>query len=89
MQRIDFAEDAEHVKAVQWVQPRKGELILCIVPDEGFTEADRDYVLKCTEQRVGRGNLDIRVELKKIDELIHTSRGKFKLVVNLDKSVKS
>lgn len=89
MQRIDFAEDAEHVKAVQWVQPRKGELILCIVPDEGFTEADRDYVLKCTEERVGRGNLDIRVELKKIDELIHTSRGKFKLVVNLDKSVKS
>lgn len=79
--RIDFIESGEHIKACQWVQEEDGKVEIRIVPDVGFTDEDRLYVVHETERKVGRCNLDIETIIVPIDKLIYTRRGKFKLIV--------
>ena len=79
--RIDFIENGEHIKACQWIQEEDGKVEIRIVPDKGFTEKDRLYVVRETERKVGQGNLDINTIIVSIDKLIYTRRGKFKLIV--------
>lgn len=81
--RIDFVEGGKHIKACQWVQREKGKLFVYVVPDVGFTEQDKKYVLAETQKRVGLGNMDINVQVVALDQLIYSRRGKFKLIVNL------
>ena len=80
--RIDFIESGEHIKACQWVQEKIGEVIVLIVPDEGFTDKDSLFVKETTQKRVGINNLDIEIKTVSWDNLLYTSRGKFKLIVN-------
>lgn len=86
MTRVDFVEDGEHIKACQWIQKEKGKLLILIVPDDGFTDKDKGFVLDETIKRVGENNMDnnmdIEVKLAKLDELRLTKRGKFRLIVN-------
>ena len=80
--RVDFVEDGEHIKACQWIQKEKGKLLILIVPDDGFTDKDKEFVVDETIKRVGENNMDIEVKLAKLDELRLTKRGKFRLIVN-------
>lgn len=80
--RIDFIESGKHFKACQWIQEKQGEVTILIVPDNGFSEADRNFVKKETLKKVGHNNMDIEIKVVSIDKLIYTSRGKFKLIVN-------
>lgn len=80
--RVDFIEEGEHIKACQWIQYKKGKLELRIAPDEGFTEKDKDFVIKETLKRCGHGNMDIEVKVCGMDEMIYSKRGKFKLIIN-------
>ena len=80
--RVDFVEDGKHIKACQWVQSEVGKLSVLIVPDEGFTDEDKEFVLNETIKRVGKDNMDIEVKLAQIDELRLSKRGKFRLIVN-------
>lgn len=80
--RVDFVEDGENIKACQWIQKEKGKLLILIVPDDGFTVKDKEFVVDETIKRVGENNMDIEVKLAKLDELRLTKRGKFRLIVN-------
>lgn len=80
--RVDFIESGRNIKACQWVQTVQGELEARIVPDDGFTDADLEFVRKKTLERVGEDNIDLTVRICGLDEMILTSRGKFKLIVN-------
>lgn len=80
--RVDFVEDGENIKACQWIQKEKGKLLILIVPDDGFTDKDKEFVLDETIKRVGENNMDIEVKLAKLEELRLTKRGKFRLIVN-------
>ena len=42
MTRVDFVEDGKHIKASQWIQKEMGKFLVLIVPDEGFTDQDKD-----------------------------------------------
>lgn len=79
--RIDFIERGQHIKACQWVQEEKGEVIVYIVPDENFTEADARFVKNETLKRVGFDNMEVSTKIVAIEDLIYTQRGKFKLIV--------
>lgn len=79
--RIDFIESGQHIKACQWVQEEKGEVIVYIVPDENFTEADARFVKNETLKRVGFDNMEVSTKIVGIEDLIYTQRGKFKLIV--------
>lgn len=85
--RIDFIESGEHIKACQWVQEEIGKVTVLIVPDEDFTEKDSLFVKEATQKRVGVKNLDIEIKTVSWNDLLYTSRGKFKLIVN--KNMKS
>lgn len=80
--RIDFIEKGQHIRYCQWIQEEKGKLIIQIVPDQGFTERDRLFLLKETEKRVGRNNMDIETKITTSEELICSHNGKFKLIIN-------
>lgn len=80
--RVDFVEDGENIKACQWIQKENGKLLILIVPDDGFTDNDKEFVVDETIKRVGENNMDIDVKLAKLDELRLTKRGKFRLIVN-------
>ena len=82
MTRVDFVEDGEHIKACQWIQKEKGKFLVLIVPGEGFTVQDKDFVLEETIKRVGENNMDIKVKLAELTDLRMTRRGKFRLIVN-------
>ena len=79
--RIDFIESGQHIKACQWVQEEKGEVIVYIVPDENFTEADAYFVKNETLKRVGFDNMEVSTKIVGIEDLIYTQRRKFKLIV--------
>lgn len=79
--RIDFIESGQHIKACQWVQEEKGEVIVYIVPDENFTDADARFVKNETLKRVGFDNMEVSTKIVGIEDLIYTQRGKFKLIV--------
>ena len=80
--RVDFVEDGKHIKACQWIQKEKGKLLILIVPDDGFSDKDKEFVVDETIKRVGENNMDIEVKLVKLEELRLTKRGKFRLIVN-------
>lgn len=82
MTRVDFVEDGKHIKACQWIQKEMGKLLVLIVPDEGFTDQDKDFVLEETIKRVGENNMDIEVKLVELTDFWMTRRGKFRLIVN-------
>ena len=79
--RIDFIESGQHIKACQWVQEEKGKVIVYIVPDENFTEADARFVKNETLKRVGFDNMEVSTKIVAIEDLIYTQRRKFKLIV--------
>ena len=80
--RVDFVEDGEHLKACQWIQHREGELEVRIVPDEGFTEKDKQFVTDATLERCGKDNILLTTTVCTMDDLEYTRRGKFRLIVN-------
>ena len=75
-------EDGEHIKACQWIQKEKGKLLILIVPDDGFTDKNKEFVLDETIKRVGENNKDIEVKLAKLADLRLSKRSKFRLIVN-------
>ena len=80
--RVDFVEDGENIKACQWIQKEKGKLLILIVPDDGFTDKDKEFVVDETIKRVGENNMDIEVKLAELADLRLSKRGKFRLIVN-------
>lgn len=80
--RVDFIEEGEHIKACQWIQNEKGKLEIRIAPDEGFTDKDRNFVVRETQKRCGQYNMDITTLVCPIEDMIYSKRGKFKLIVN-------
>lgn len=86
--RIDFVEESQHICACQWIQTTIGAVEVRIVPDDGFTERDKEFVLNATIRRCGEGNMDVFAKVCALDELEYTSRGKFRLIVNKTKDYK-
>lgn len=75
-------EDGENIKACQWIQKEKGKLLILIVPDDGFTDSNKEFVVDETIKRVGENNMDIEVKLAELTDLRLSKRGKFRLIVN-------
>lgn len=53
-----------------------------IVPDADYTPADEAAIMKSLDERVGKGNMDITIELTTMEGLEYTSSGKFKYIIN-------
>ena len=81
--RLDFIfKKAKNVKAAQLIQSESGEVIIKIVPEVDFSDEDGAFIRSELENRVGKNNLDIIIELSSIDDLIYSRRRKFNYIVN-------
>ena len=80
--RVDFVEDGDHIKACQWIQHHEGDLEVRIVPDKGFTESDKQFVIDTTLERFGKDNINLKATICTMEDLEYTSRGKFRLIIN-------
>ena len=76
-------EELKKIKRYQYVQTEPGKADLCIVQDTPMTEAEIARVLEYIQRRC-EGLLD--VEIKFVDEVQLTSRGKYSWAVNRIKS---
>lgn len=70
------------VRFAQFVQTRKGETDLNIVPDNTFSDEDKRFLLHQLDEKIGLSNMDINIHLIKEEGLHKSKRGKLALVVN-------
>ena len=83
VKRLDFIfKKTSHVNAAQLIQNEKGNVIIKIVPDQGFNESDSQCIKESLWERVGKENLIVDIELVSLNELTYTSSGKFKYIIN-------
>lgn len=83
IKRLDFIfKKSNHVNAAQLIQNEKGNVIIKIVPDQGFNESDSQCIKESLWERVGKENLIVDIELVSLNELTYTSSGKFKYIIN-------
>lgn len=81
--RIDHVfKGVNNIKFAQIVQNKIGEIILNIVPEENYSLKDKQLIIDNIYQKMGRHNVDIKIEVISEKEIIYTSRNKFKLVVS-------
>lgn len=81
--RLDFLfKDIAHVRMSQLVQNKDGVLDINIVPEPEFTDLDKTQIEYNLLQRVGRGNIDYRINIIAECDLRYTANGKFKYLIN-------
>ena len=68
------SEIYEHIDGLQYIQEKKGELIVLIIPNTKYTDTDTRFLKSHFESALGE---DARVELKYVNKLIIQSNGKF------------
>lgn len=84
IQRLDFIfKGVNHVKYGQLIQENNGFLNVNIVTDCGFTEEDENTIIKNVQLRIGKANIDFKINHINEAELVYTKRGKFKFLVHL------
>lgn len=81
---VDFIIDGVMaIKYTQLIQNKEGKLLINIVPDTGFCDADIKQIEHSIANRIGAGNIDYSINLISEQELVYTSRGKYKFLINL------
>lgn len=84
IQRLDFLfKGVKNVKMSQLVLGKDDVLHINIVPEEDFSNADKQTVESNFIERVGYNNLDYCINLVSGDKIKYTKRGKYKFLVNL------
>lgn len=84
MTMVDFIIDGVMaIKYTQLIQNKEGKLLINIVPDTGFSDADIKRIEHSITHRIGADNVDYSINLISEQELIYTSRGKYKFLINL------
>lgn len=81
--RLDHIfKNASHVNMAQLIQYKKGELVIRIVPSVDFIQKDCDVLVANLNERVGKNNLDVSVQLIKKEQITYSSRNKFKYIIS-------
>ena len=75
-------KDAHGVRLAQFVQNEVGKIILNIVPENDFSENDKEEVLKNIDQKIGKKNMDVDFRLIDESEMQYTKRNKLALVIS-------
>jgi len=73
-----IAEYASHVKECQLIQERKGEIIITIVKDKGFTENDAKKIIKSFFDRFQDSFI---IHLEYVTEIERTKQGKYRYII--------
>jgi phenylacetate-CoA ligase len=74
-----FVDLLRHVRRTQVVQETAGEIVVRVLPEPGFSEADAAHARRLFEDRVGGG---IRVRVEAVAELERMPNGKVLNIIN-------
>lgn len=69
----------EHIDGLQYIQKEKGKLIICIIPNEKYTENDKIFLEKHFKNAMGAGSI---IEIRYVDKLIFQQNGKFQTLIS-------
>lgn len=69
----------EHIDGLQYIQRKKGELTILIIPNNLFSEQDQSYLERHFREAMGPNNL---VEIKYVQNLIFGENGKFEMLIS-------
>lgn len=84
MTMVDFIVTGKMaIKYTQFIQNKEGKLLINIVPDTGFSDADIKRIEQNIIHQIGADNVDYSIHLISEQELVYTSRGKYKFLINL------
>ena len=75
------------IRKSQLIQKKDNCLLINIVPEEGFCDADRELVKQNLFHRLGERSIDYQIAIIKESEILYSSNGKFKYLIN-SKTVK-
>lgn len=88
IQRLDFIfKGVNHVRYGQLVQEKNGFLNVNIVPDFGFSTLDEKSIENNVIERIGKDNIDFKINQIRESDLVYTKRGKFKFLIHLSSIV--
>lgn len=88
IQRLDFIfKGVNHVRYGQLVQEKNGFLNVNIVPDFGFSKLDEKSIENNVIERIGKDNIDFKINQIRESDLVYTKRGKFKFLIHLSSIV--
>lgn len=72
-----------NILVVQLVQKEIGSLDVNILPDKNFNKESIQETLKGIQERIGKGNMNIAINVINRSQLIYTkSNGKLEMIVN-------
>lgn len=78
----DLMTQAKHVSYAQIIQEQKGIVQVNIVPDIGFNQSEKEKIISLLSNKFGKNNMDIIINIVTKEEIIYTSRNKFKFVIS-------
>jgi phenylacetate-CoA ligase len=70
---------ADHIRECQIIQETPSEFVFLLVPDQGYNAQDEQNVLREAYLRLGD---DVHIELRVVDAIERTARGKFRSVIS-------
>lgn len=68
-----------HIDGLQYIQKEKGHLIVCVIKNERFTQADEDYLYKHLGSAMGARQY---VSIEYVEKLIFQPNGKFLALIS-------
>jgi phenylacetate-CoA ligase len=68
----------DNVKQFQFVQEKKGRLIMNIIKKSSYTDKDTEYILSELYKKMGDG---VDIEIVFVDEIPLTERGKYRFLI--------
>ena len=81
--RLDHIfKGAKNIKIAQIHQDTRGIISLNIVPFKNFRSNDQNYLLAKIDEKIGLDNIEVKFNLIQEDQILYTSRNKFKLVIS-------
>ncbi len=75
-------KDISTIDNAQFVQEKKGYVVLNYVPGKGFTEQDREKLCDAVVEQLGEDNFKFAFRSITPQEIIYSERGKFNYIVN-------
>lgn len=69
----------EHIDGLQYLQERKGELIVLLIPNAKYTDDDTRFLENHFQYAMGK---DAKIELRFVEKLIFQTNGKFLPLIN-------
>lgn len=74
-------KDITTIDNAQFIQDKKGHVILNFVPGNGFTDNDKCKLVEAVMEQLGHYNFNVDFHSVTRDEMIYSSRGKFNYIV--------